>query len=110
MHLKWRQANKKRSDFHSVFYLKIIKSPDIVTKKAKIIFTAFVFNFVNKKAPANPPAIAIGKRYSKLASGLKYPLNKYIENETADIGSIVASVLAKTPFSCFCSEVKIRER
>ena len=91
-------------------YLSNIRNPETVTKIEKMNFTAFNFSLVNKKAPSIPPIIADGKIENSPFSSFIYPFNKYSTIEIIDIGSIVATALAKTPFCFFCSLVKMWER
>ena len=91
-------------------YLNIIMAPLITTKREKMIFTVFKFNLVNRNAPANPPTSPMGTREKIDAFGLIAPFNKYAARETADIGSIVATAFAKTPFSLFFSSDKICDK
>ncbi len=87
-----------------------MKKPEIVTKKANMSLTDFNFNLVSKKAPNIPPTIAEGTNEKSLLSNEIYPLKRYRARETIDMGIIVATAFAKTPFSAFCSSVKMRAR
>lgn len=80
-----------------------MKKPEMVTKKANMSLTDFNFNLVSKKAPDIPPTIAEGTNEKSLLSNEIYPLKRYRAKETIDMGIMVATAFAKTPFSSFWS-------